>query len=233
MKKIKSSHFTYPRIPIRLEGTPPKKNEELPRRLGGRALFALEFSRMLHGVLSSRPKLSVLELSAGSGMLSRLMVDMARSQKRAIRVTAIEFSKGAVDAACNLSRDYPEIDFALNSVSGLNELHSGGFDLTVCGFALHLFSVEKAIRLLQTIDRTARGGWIVTDFRRSRWLTMLTEALSSSFLKNSGDLRQAVSLMQQAFTGREMKNLAFHAGISDYEWNGWFLLHQTLVRIKQ
>ena len=62
---------------------------------------------------------------------------------------------------------------------------------------------------------------------------MLAEALGSWFSKNGRDLRQAVALTQQAFTGREMKNLAFHAGIADYEWRGWFLLHQTLIRVKR
>jgi len=231
VRKKKGPSFTYPRIP--LGGKPLEKNEELPQRLGGRALFSLEFSRMLQGVLASRPKLSILELGAGSGDLSRLMVDAARSRKCAVRVMAVEFSKGAVEAARARSRDYPEIDFVMRSLPDLDELRSVGFDLTVCGFALHLFPIEQAIGLLKTIDRTARAGWIVTDFRRSRWLTMLAEALGSWFSKNGRDLRQAVALTQQAFTGREMKNLAFHAGIADYEWRGWFLLHQTLIRVKR
>ena len=231
MKKVKSPYFTYPRIPLR--GRPPEKNEPLVMRLGGRSLFSFAFARLLQGPLADRPKPSILEISAGSGELTRLMVDMARARNRTIRVTAVEFQKSAVDACRSASRGYPEIDSTLSTVAGLEDLRTAGYDMVVCGFAMHLFPIDQAIVLLKTIDRTARDAWLVTDLRRSRWLTMITEALGSWSASNGSGLQEAVSLTQQAFTGREMKNLAFHAGIADYEWRGWLLLHQTLTRIKR
>ena len=230
MKKIKSPYFTYPRIALRER--PPEKNEQLAQRLGGRTLFAFEFTRLLQGPLAARPKVSVLELASGSGDFSRLMVDAARAGHRAVRVQAVEFQKSAVDMGRSRSRDYPEIDFVLQSIPGLEELPTAGFDLVVCGFAMHLFGIDQAISLFKTIDRTARDAWLVTDFRRSRWLTMLTEALGTWSSTNGRNLRDTVSLTQQTFTGREMKNLAFHAGIADYQYKGWLLLHQTLIRVK-
>ena len=230
MKKVKSPYFTYPRILS--AGARPEKDELLPQRLGGRALFLMEFARM-QGVFAPRPRLAVLEIAAGSGDYSRLIVDAARARKRAIRVTEVEFSKAAIDAARARSRDYPEIDFVLHSLAGLDELAPGGHDLAGCGVALHLFGIDQAVAIIKAMDRSARGAWMAVDFRRSRWLTMLAEAVVSWSSKNGQDPRQAVSLTQQAFTAREMKNLAFHAGIADYEYRGWFLLHQTLIRIKR
>jgi ubiquinone/menaquinone biosynthesis C-methylase UbiE len=231
MKKIKSPHFTYPRIPLR--GRPPEKNEQLAFRLGGRSLFSFAFARLLQGPLADRPKPSILEISAGSGELTRLMVDMARARNRTIQVTATEFQKSAVDACRSASRNYPEIKPTLSSIAELEDLRTAGYDMVVCGFAMHLFAIEQAIAILKTMDRTALHAWLVTDLRRSRWLTMITEALGSWSASNGSGLRDAVALTQQAFTGREMKNLAFHAGIADYEWRGWFLLHQTLTRVKR
>jgi len=230
MKKVKSPYFTYPRILT--PGAPPQKDELLPQRLGGRGLFLMEFGRM-QGLFAPRPKLAVLELACGSGELTRLIVDSARARQRAIRVTAIEFSKPAIEEARAKSRDYPEIDYVMHPLDALDELSPGGHDLAVCGFALHLFGVEQAITLLKAMERSSRGAWMAMDFRRSRWLTMLTEAVGTWSAKNGRDLRQAVALTQQAFTARELKNLAFHAGIADYSYRGWFLLHQTLTRIKR
>jgi ubiquinone/menaquinone biosynthesis C-methylase UbiE len=230
MRKKKGPYFTYPRIlPA---GVPPQKDELLPQRLGGRALFLMEFGRM-QGVFAPRPKLAVLEIACGSGDLSRLIVDAARARKRAIRVTAVEFTKAAVDEARAKSREYPEIDYVLHPLGSLEELSPGGHDLAVCGFALHLFGIDKAISIIKAMDCSSRGAWMVMDFRRSRWLTMLAEAVGTWSARNGRDLRQAVALTQQTFTARELKNLAFHAGIADYDYRGWFLLHQTLTRIKR
>jgi ubiquinone/menaquinone biosynthesis C-methylase UbiE len=231
MKKVKSPYFTYPRIPV--SGSPTGKNEELPQRLGGRALFSIVFGRLLQGAAADRQKVSILELGAGSGDLSRLMVDVARARKREIRITAVEFSKADAESARDSSRDYPEIHFEVHSFSGLHELPPGGFDLAISGFALHLFAIDKAIDMVKAMDNTARDGWTIVDFRRTRWLTMLAEVIGTWHSKKATELRQAVALTQQAFTGREMKNLAFHAGIADYQWRGWFLLHQTLSRFKR
>lgn len=230
MKKVKSPSFTYPRVLVGAK--PAEKNEQLPKRLGGRALFTFEFTRLLQNVFASHSKLSILDISTGSGVLSRQMVDLARSQKRTLRVTAVDFQQETLAQARSLSNDYPEINYSLHSLSDLEKIPAGEFDLVTCNFALHLFPIEKAIGVIRTIDRIAKDAWIVTDFRRSRWLTMFAEAFGTWASENGQKLRDSVSLTQQTFTGREMKNLAFHAGISDYEWRAWSLLHQTLIRVK-
>ena len=231
MKKTRGPYFTYPRIP--LPPQPLAKNDQLSRVLGGQQVFVREFKRIVQSFLHPRQKLTVLDLVTGSGEFSRLMVDIARDQKWDTQVRAVDFEKPIIDAARKKSPRYPQIDFAFHPLSELDKLSPASFDVAVCCFALHLFSTENAVTLLRCIDRVASHGWLLLDLKRSRLLTMFTEAVGLWFGSEQNGNADGVRSTQQAFSAHEMKNLAFHAGISDYHWKNCFVLGQALVKQKR
>ncbi|MBV9464068.1 MAG: class I SAM-dependent methyltransferase [Verrucomicrobiae bacterium] len=226
MKKVKSPYFTYPRaLP---ETAARARDEKLIQVLGGFPLFDWEFFWLVRPYLRSGELITVLDLAMGNGVFSRRMATQAAARKWPIHVSAVDFDRKTVDEARELCRDHPKIELAFYPFFELERLPAGAFDFVICAFALHLYPTKTAIALLQTARRLARCGLLVLDFRRTRFLTFFAQGALSWLTRDPEYELRAARTTQQAFSEREMKNLAFHAAIPDTSCKNR-LFHQILA----
>jgi ubiquinone/menaquinone biosynthesis C-methylase UbiE len=230
MKKVKSPYFTFPRMT--LSSRPVEQSEALARKLGGRQVLAIELHHLLQSCFRPRARITVLDLVCGTGGFSRFTAELCRNRGYAASLRAIDFDQKAVERARSLSDGDPGIRFEVVPMAEWAKLPASSVDLVTCCFGLHGLPLDHAVSLVEAIDRVARTAWLVLDMKRTRMLTMVTEAMIHWTPGNGRLGRDAGSLTQQAFTGHELKNLAFHAGVSDYSWRTW-LLHQVMIRHKQ
>src|SRR5438132_6452309 len=104
-------------------------------------------------------KTRILDVATGSGDIPRLIVDHARQQNLSVHVDAIDQQESTIEIARGLSAVYPEIDFFCANLFEWNSppavkldgLKSSSFphDIVLCSLALHHFSNDDAVRVLQ------------------------------------------------------------------------------------
>ncbi|PYJ75235.1 MAG: hypothetical protein DME72_00470 [Verrucomicrobia bacterium] len=117
----------------------------------------------------------VVDLASGSGDIPRLIVDCARKIGTRVEIIALDRQSATLEIARKLSGDYPEISFIEADI--LKFKPSDGYDLVLCSLALHHFSDEDAVRVLQRCARfrpaarLARHDWSMSfdcaDFSRA------------------------------------------------------------------
>ena len=106
-------------------------------------------------------KARILDIATGSGDIPRLIVDHARRQNVLVQIDAIDQQESTIEIARGLSAAYPEIDFSCadlfewNLSPGLKldglKPSSFPYDMVLCSLALHHFSNDDAVRVLQKI----------------------------------------------------------------------------------
>jgi SAM-dependent methyltransferase len=212
-------------------GQAPVKQEFLPRRLGGHQVLAIELFHLLQSCFEARAKITILDLVCGTGESSRMIASVCRTRGYEASIRAVHFDEATLAVARERSADYPQISFELMQMGAWTSLPAESVDVITCCFGLNAFPLQTAVSMFEAIDRATRTAWMVLDLKRTRMLTVVAEAVRHWTPGDAEDWQNAGLLTQQAFSGRELKNLAFHAGVSDYSWRNWFL-HQVMIRHK-
>lgn len=154
--------------------------------------------------------LRVLDLATGSGDIPRLVVDYARNVGAKATVEAIDQQGSTLEIARSLSAGYPEIDFKQADVFSFGE--EGQYDMVLCSLALHHFSDEQAVRLLERCRQLSRKFVLVSDLRRG-WLALVGVHLLTTFIYRDAMTRTDARLSAaRAFSFREFRSLAERAG---------------------
>lgn len=83
----------------------------------------------------------------------------------------------------------------------------------MCNKALHHFSEEAAVKVLQEINRVAAVGYIVMDLRRSRVAWALISMLTRIFTRNKLTRYDGPLSVLRSYTVSELDALAERAGL--------------------
>lgn len=159
-------------------------------------------------------QLRVLDLATGSGDIPRLVVDYARQAGAKVTVEAIDQQGSTLQIARGLSAGYSEIDLKQGDVLTFGE--EGQYDLVLCSLALHHFSDESAVRLLERCRLLSRKFVLVSDLRRG-WLASIGVHLLTTFIYREAMTRTDARLSAaRAFSFREFRSLAERSG-----WRGF------------
>lgn len=161
-----------------------------------------------------RPNLRVLDLATGSGDIPKLVVDCARRRGFNVRVDAVDQQQATIDIARRLSTSYPEITFARGDLFTWES--SAPYDIVLFNLALHHFTEEDAVRVLQKCRALSRGAVLVSDLRRARWLSFAVWLLTVFVYREPMTQTDARLSAARAFSFREMRSLAERAG-----WRGF------------
>jgi len=171
-------------------------------------------------------KARVLDIATGSGDIPRLIVDHARRQNVLVQIDAIDQQESTIEIARGLSAAYPEINFYCadlfewNLSPGLKldglKPSSFPYDMVLCSLALHHFSNDDAVRVLQKIRDLSAARILVADLRRARWLSCAVYFVTATTYRDEMTKTDARLSAARAFSFLEMRNLAERAGWKNF-----------------
>ena len=183
---------------------------DLNRWFGSYALISMFLSRWIKPGSSMR----IVDLATGSADIPRFVAEYGRKVGAQLRIEALDQQTSTLDIARKLSRSYPEISFVEGNILEWNAAES--YDLVLCTLALHHFSDDDAVRVLQRCRALSRKFVLVSDLRRGSLATagvwFLTATMfSEPMTKYDGRLSAA-----RAFSFTELNLLAQRAGWKDF-----------------
>ena len=170
----------------------------------------------------------ILDVATGSGDIPRLIVDHARRQNVSVHIDAIDQQESTIEIARGLSPAYPEITFYCadlfewNSSPGIKldglkpSSLSEPYDFVFCSLALHHFSDDDAVDVLQKIRELSRARILVADLRRARWLTFAVYLVTATIYRDQMTKTDARLSAARAFSFVEMGELAKRAGWKNF-----------------
>jgi len=171
-------------------------------------------------------KARVLDIATGSGDIPRLIVDHAQRQNVLVQIDAIDQQESTIEIARGLSAAYPEINFYCadlfewNLSPGLKldglKPSSFPYDMVLCSLALHHFSNDGAVRVLQKIRDLSAARILVADLRRARWLSCAVYFVTATIYRDEMTKTDARLSAARAFSFLEMRNLAERAGWKNF-----------------
>ncbi|MHB9025488.1 MAG: methyltransferase domain-containing protein [Armatimonadota bacterium] len=175
-----------------------------------------------------REPISIIELACGGADISRRIVEEARKAGREIRAVVADRNPRVLACAREWCDGYPEITLACADVT-CPPFPTAAFDLVLLPTVLHHLSPGEAVIVLREAARICRGLVIAVDVRRSAlacWGFSILARLARLTPVSRHDGRCS---LQQAYTPRELGELANQAGIT-----GWYIyrhrfFHMALV----
>jgi 2-polyprenyl-3-methyl-5-hydroxy-6-metoxy-1,4-benzoquinol methylase len=178
--------------------------------------------------LKPNGKARILDVATGSGDIPRLIVDHARRQSLSVHIDAIDQQESTIEIARRLSIGYPEIDFFCADLFEWNSWPVGEldglkpsslpepYDMVLCSLALHHFSEDDAVRVLQKCRDLSRARVLVADLRRARWLSFAVYFVTATIYRNAMTKTDARLSAARAFSFRELRELAKRAGWENF-----------------
>ena len=160
----------------------------------------------------SNDVIRILDLATGSADHPIGLVRLAHQLGRKIHITAVDRNPVTLSVARERTTQMPEIDVIEGDILQL-QYPPQSFDIVLCSLALHHFSRNNAIRILNMMSSVSRIGLIVNDLDRS-WLAawaawMYTHATS----RNPLTLNDSYVSVLRAFTPRELNEMALAASV--------------------
>lgn len=152
----------------------------------------------------------IVDLGTGSGDIPRLVADYARQIGAQVEVDALDRQPATLEVATKLSTHYPEIYYR---DADILEWHSAEtYDVVLCTLALHHFSDEDAVSLLQRSRELSRKFVLVSDLRRGFLLQAGVYLLTKLIFREPMTRHDARLSAARAFSFTELHDLALHAG---------------------
>jgi SAM-dependent methyltransferase len=170
--------------------------------------------RFLGGWLQRDRCYRVLDLCTGAGDIPRLMLDWARPRGITLRIDAVDANDATLEIARQHSAAHPEIAFLRGDVLKFESADT--YDLVTCSLALHHFSDEDAVRLLQRCRELSHRFVLVADLERHFGTTLGVWLLTALVYRDPMTQHDGRVSAQRAFSFSEMRALAEQAGWRDY-----------------
>ena len=159
-------------------------------------------------------KMRVVDLATGSGDIPRLLVDYARMIRAQIEIDAIDQQAATLEIARSLSAKYPEISYHAANI--LEWECAQGYDIALCSLALHHFSDDDAVKLLQRCRELSKRFVLVSDLRRGVLLKAGVYTLTAVIFREPMTRFDARLSADRAFSFVEMRDLALQAGWKNF-----------------
>jgi 2-polyprenyl-3-methyl-5-hydroxy-6-metoxy-1,4-benzoquinol methylase len=181
--------------------------------------------RFLQEWLEPHTKMRFLDLATGSGDIPRLIVDEARKIGAEVRIDAIDQQASTLEIARRLSAGYPEIDY--HCTDAFEWSAAEPYDVVLCSLALHHFSENEAVRLLQHCHELTGRFVLITDLRRS-WLNLIGIYLLSFAFREEMTRHDARASARRAFSLAEFRLLAQRAGWKNFHHRRFRFARQAI-----
>ena len=159
-------------------------------------------------------QLRIADLATGSGDIPRLIVDFAREIGAEVKIDALDHQSATLEIAEKLSAGYTEISFIKANILEWNP--PAHYDLVLNSLALHHFSEDDAVRLLQRCRDISRKFVLVTDLRRGLLATAGVYLLTASIFRDPMTKFDGRLSAARAFSFLEMRELARRASWKNF-----------------
>jgi 2-polyprenyl-3-methyl-5-hydroxy-6-metoxy-1,4-benzoquinol methylase len=195
---------------------------ELNRWFGSYALISMFLSRWIKPGTQMR----IVDLATGSGDIPRLIGEYGRKIGAELRIDAVDRQSSTLEIAKKLSANYPEISFVEGNILEWNAAEP--YDLVLCTLALHHFSEEDAVRVLQRCRALSRKFVLVSDLRRGWLATLGVRLLTATIFREPMTKYDARLSAARAFSFLEMNELARRAGWTTFRHKTFPLARQAI-----
>ena len=159
-------------------------------------------------------RLRIVDLCTGSGDIPRLIADYARNVGASVTIDAVDQQSATLEIARRLGADYENIDFIETNILSLEPREP--YDIALCTLALHHFSDDDAVRVLQHCRELSRKFVLVSDLRRGFFGTAGVFLLTATLFREPMTRFDARLSMTRAFSFSEMRDLAVRAGWGNF-----------------
>jgi 2-polyprenyl-3-methyl-5-hydroxy-6-metoxy-1,4-benzoquinol methylase len=183
---------------------------QLNRWFGSYALISMFLSRWI----KPGSRLRIVDLATGSGDIPRLIAEHGRKVGAELRIDALDRQSATLEIAQKLSVPYPEITFVEGNI--LEWRPAEPYDVVFCTLALHHFSDDDAVRLLQRCRELSHKFVLVSDLRRSGMATIGVHLLTATMFREPMTKHDARLSIARAFSYSEMNQLAKRAGWTNF-----------------
>ena len=156
----------------------------------------------------------IVDLATGSGDIPRLIADYARKIGAQIEIDALDRQPATLEVATKLSTNYPEIYYRETDILAWDSV--GTYDVVLCTLALHHFSDEDAVSVLQRCRELSRKFVLVSDLRRGFLLQAGVHLLTELIFREPMTRHDARLSAERAFSFTEMRDLALRAGWQNF-----------------
>jgi len=178
---------------------------QLNRWFGSYALISMFLSRWI----KPGSRLRIVDLATGSGDIPRLIAEYSRKVGAELRIDALDRQSATLEIAKKLSVRYPEITFVEGNVLEWDPAEP--YDLVLCTMALHHFSNDDAVRVLQRCRQLSRKLALVSDLCRSLFAKIGVDLLTMSMFREPMTKHDARLSIERSFSFSEMNQLAQRA----------------------
>lgn len=185
---------------------------QVNRFLGGSRVITRQLAALLSRV-AERP-VRLLDVATGSADIPLQLIAWGRRRGVSFEIVATDNHAATLELALERIGATPSLTVRYADATRL-PFPDRSFHFALCSTALHHFSRADALRILRELGRVASCGLIVNDLRRSRlgWfgarLLAATVWRSNPITRHDGPLS-----VRRAFTPRELRALAFEAGLT-------------------
>ena len=183
---------------------------QLNRWLGSYALISMFLSRWI----KPGSRLRIVDLATGSGDIPRLIAECGRKIGAELRIDALDRQSATLEIAQKLSVPYPEISFVEGNI--LEWRPAEPYDVVFCTLALHHFSDNDAVRVLQRCRELSHKFVLVSDLRRSWMATIGVHLLTATMFREPMSKHDARLSIARAFSFSELNQLAQRAGWTNF-----------------
>jgi 2-polyprenyl-3-methyl-5-hydroxy-6-metoxy-1,4-benzoquinol methylase len=195
---------------------------ELNRWFGSYALISIFLSRWI----KRGDRLRIVDLATGSGDLPRLIAEYSRKIGAELQIDALDAQSATLEIAKKLSANYPEINFIETNILEWNPPEA--YDLVFCTLALHHFSNDDAVRLLQRCRELSRKFVLVSDLRRGWLATAGVYLLTATIFREPMTKYDGRLSAARAFSFSEMNYLAQRAGWQNFRQKAFPFARQAI-----
>lgn len=174
-------------------------------------------------------EITILDLATGSADHPLELAKLGRKLNLNLRITAVDKNPVMLKIARERTKGPGNITIEEQNI--LNPQYpDNSFDIVLCSLAIHHFSREDAIKILQQMNRLSRVGFIVNDLSRS-WLGAWTAWLYTHVTtRNPMTLYDSYISVLRAFTPKELAAIAKEAGINGFTIKTQFFFRLVLVK---
>ena len=179
--------------------------------LGGNKISLTAFNK----AISSREKISVMDLGSGSGELLRKMCESARLNNTVFEGYGIDANPFICQYAQQQTKDRPSVFFDSKDVLD-PDCYKQQVDIIHACLFIHHFSRDQIIWLLRQWKNTARQKVIINDLHRHPIAYYSIKWLTNLFSKSSMVKYDAPLSVARGFTRKDWIDLLEEADITNY-----------------
>jgi len=202
------------------------------RWLGGSSVALQGIKSLTAGQKTFPSSIKIIDIGCGGGEILRIIADWAREKNIKTELIGIDANAFTIAYAASLSKDYPEITFRQMNVFEA-DFAAMEYDMALCCLFLHHFTETEIVKIVKTIQNSARIGFIINDLQRSSVAHFLFDIVTrvlgaSKMVRHDGKLS-----IRRAFSKKELQQLMGEAAVKNYKITWKWAFRYELIGVAE